>query len=193
MTKTVGIVLGTTRDGRFSEHPARWIQALAATRRGWATEIVDLRDYPMPFFSEEQPPALRTPTDEAAARWCQRVAALDGYVFVLGEYNRSLPAVLKNALDHAYHEFHRKPAGFIGYGGTGGVRAIEHLRSICIELQLIPTRNAVHIGLDAYLAVRNEGRELSSFKHLDRAAGSMLDELEGWFATLIPSSDPCAP
>ncbi len=184
VTSNVGIIIGTTREARFADHPAQWIRELISERASFAAETIDLRVYPMPLFSEPQAPAARAPADEVATRWRTRVAELDAYIFVTGEYNRSIPAVLKNALDHAYYEFNRKPAAFVSYGGNGGVRAIEHLRLICIELQMACTRNAVHIGVEPYAAVRDQGRSLSDFPSLNRAAATMLDELGWWAQTL---------
>src|SRR5690606_4476063 len=53
----IGIVIGTTREGRFADAPARWIAEAGAARGDLALEIVDLRDYPLPFFDEPTSPA----------------------------------------------------------------------------------------------------------------------------------------
>jgi NAD(P)H-dependent FMN reductase len=180
----IGIVIGTTREGRFADAPARWIAEAGAARGDLALEIVDLRDYPLPFFDEPTSPAYGTPRDAVAQRWGRKVAALDGFIFVTGEYNRSIPGVLKNALDYAYAEFARKPAAYVGYGGTGGARAIEHLRLISVELQMAPMRNGVHIGLQPYLEVAREGRSLAEYDFLNQSAATMLDELAWWARVL---------
>lgn len=109
---------------------------------------------------------------------------LDGYLFVTAEYNHSVSGALKNALDHAYPEFNKKPAAFVGYGGVGGARAVEQLRLICIELQMAPTRTAVHIGMEPLLGVKKKGRELSDFGFLNQSAEATLDELAWWTHTL---------
>jgi NAD(P)H-dependent FMN reductase len=110
----VGIVISTTREGRFGDKPAAWIRNLAAARSDLAFELVDLRDYRMRFFDEPASPNYVPPRDEPARRWAQKVAELDGFIIVTAEYNRGPPAVLKNALDHAYQEFNRKPVAFVG-------------------------------------------------------------------------------
>src|SRR3982074_821722 len=94
----VGIVISTTREGRFGDKPAVWIRDLAAARGALAAEIVALRAYPMPFFDEPGSPIYVPPKDEAARRWGRKVAEVDGFIFVTAEYNRAPPAVLKNAL-----------------------------------------------------------------------------------------------
>src|SRR6187399_3386141 len=84
----------------------------------------------MPFFDQPKLPLREPSKHEVAQRWARKIADLDGFVFVTGEYNHGIPAVLKNALDHVYAEFNRKPATFVGYGNAGGARAIEQLRSM---------------------------------------------------------------
>jgi NAD(P)H-dependent FMN reductase len=176
----IGIVISTTRQGRFGDKPAAWVHALAAARGDLAFEIVDLRDYPMPLFEEAASPAYVPPKNEAARRWGQKVAELDGFIFVTAEYNRGPPAALKNALDHAYTEFNRKPVAFVGYGGVGAARAVEQLRLICIELQMAPTRSGVHIGGADFIGMFMQGKTFADMPHLDPTATVMLDELAWW-------------
>jgi NAD(P)H-dependent FMN reductase len=176
----VGIVISTTREGRFGDKPAAWIRDLAAARGDLEVEIVDLRDYPMKFFDEPGSPIYLPPKDEAARRWGQKVAALDGFIIVTAEYNRGPPAVLKNALDYAYKAFNRKPVAFVGYGGVGGARAVEQLRLICIELQMAPTRSGVHIGGVDFIGMLMHGKTFADAPHLEPTATAMLDELAWW-------------
>ncbi len=176
----IGIVIGTTREGRFGEKPARWVLDAASGRTDLDFEIVDLRDYPLPLFDEATGPAMAPPEDETALRFGEKMADLDGYVFVTAEYNHGVPGVLKNALDHVYPECNRKPAAFVGYGGVGGARAVEQLRLVCVELQMAPTRTAVHIGMEPYLAAFTGDKQLSDFGYLTEAAEAALDELAWW-------------
>jgi NAD(P)H-dependent FMN reductase len=180
----IGIIIGTIREGRFGGKPAQWILGIASRRTDLDFELVDLRDYPLPLFEEAAAPAAAPPRSPAALRWAKKMAEFDGFLFVTAEYNHSVPGVLKNALDHAYYEFNRKPAAFVGYGTVGGARAVEHLRLICIELQMAPTRNAIHIGMEPYLDVTKEGKDLSDFDYLNRDAEATLDELAWWTHTL---------
>lgn len=180
----IGIILGTTRQGRFGDKPAAWIKAIADQRDDVAFEIVDLRDYPMPFFDEPSSPAFKDPQDPTAQRWAAKVSELDGFLVVTGEYNRSVPAVLKNALDYVYKPWGRKPIAFVGYGGLGAARAIEHLRLIAVELQMVPIRAAVHLPFDVYLKVLREGADLGDFEFLAQGAKAMLDDLAWWAQVL---------
>jgi NAD(P)H-dependent FMN reductase len=180
----IGIVIATTREGRFGDKPAAWIRDIAATRDDMEVEIVDLRDYPLPFFNEPASPAWATPKNAIALRWAEKLAELDGFIFVTAEYNHGVPAVLKNALDYAYKEFNRKPAAYVGYGGVGGARSVEHLRLINVELQMVPTRAAVHIGGTDFMGMFLEGKTFADSPHLEPAARAMLDELAWWARTL---------
>jgi NAD(P)H-dependent FMN reductase len=180
----IGIIMSTTRNGRFADIPAQWIQDLVQSQTRLEAQIIDLRDYPLPFFDEALSPALAPPQAENAQYWNSRIASLDGYVFITAEYNHGYPAVLKNALDHSYREFARKPAAFLGYGGLGAARAIEQLRLVTIELQMAPIRAAVHIGMEAYLGVVRQRNRLDDFGFLKEGALQMLDELAWWVHAL---------
>jgi NAD(P)H-dependent FMN reductase len=140
---------------------------------------VDLRDHPLPFFEGASPSRVPV-TNEAAQRWGKTMAELDGYLFVTAEYNYSITGALKNALDWAYHEYNRKPAAYVGYGSVGGARAIQQLRLINVELQMVPTRSGVHIGGSDFYGILMHGKSLEEMPHLVRAAAVMLDDLAWW-------------
>src|SRR5258706_10655364 len=104
----IAIITSTPRATRFGEKAAKWIHAIAAARADMSVELIDLRDYPMPYFDEPATNAWVPSKNEVAKRWQKKIAEFDGYIFVTAEYNRSIPAVLKNALDYAYTEWNRK-------------------------------------------------------------------------------------
>jgi len=172
--------MGSTRVGRFADRPAEWLLGLANKRGDAAYELVDLRDYPMPFFDAPKSPLREPAANEHARRWAKKVGELDGFVFVTAEYNHSIPAVLKNALDFVYGEWNRKPATFVGYGNAGGARGIEQLRLMLVELQVAPLRNAVHIQRDDFMAMLLHGKTFADFPQLDKSADTMLGELVWW-------------
>src|SRR5229473_3376533 len=144
----ISVIVGSTREGRFSEKPARWILKHLKNRDGVDARLLDLRDFPMPFF--DQPVSPATPgraayENEVVKRWTAAIGASDGFIFVTPEYNYGPPAVLKNAIDWVYSEWHRKAAAFVSFGGVGGARSVQQLREVAIELQLAPIRSSVHI------------------------------------------------
>ena len=176
----IGIIISTTRAARFGDKPAKWIKDIASQREDVTVEVLDLRDYPMPFFDEVASNAWVPSQNEVAQRWQKKVAELDGYIFVTAEYNRGVPAVLKNALDYAYPEWNKKPAAFVGYGSVGAARAIEQLRLIAVELQMAPTRTCVHIQVADFMAVWKGAKEITELSYLQQNATDMLDQLAWW-------------
>ena len=149
----IAVIVGSTRASRLADTPAQWILKQVQARGDMDAELVDLRDHPMPFFDERASNLWMPSTNPEAIRWQQTVGRFDGYIFVVAEYNHSITGVLKNALDQAYKEWNRKPFTAIGYGGVGAARAIEHLRLIGVELQMVSTHAAVHIGGADFMAI----------------------------------------
>jgi NAD(P)H-dependent FMN reductase len=142
----IALIIGSTRATRFADKPAQWMLKQAQARDDMTVELVDLRDFDLPFFSDMASNAYMPSAEPKAVAWQKKMAEFDGYIFVVAEYNHSITATLKNALDEAYVEWARKPMSAIAYGSMGGARALEHLRGIAVELQMVPVRNAVHIG-----------------------------------------------
>ena len=107
----ISVIVGSTRQGRFSEKPARWVLQHLKKRGGIEGRLLDLRDFPMPFFDQPVPPAMpgRPPYEnEVVKKWTAEIARSDGFIFVTPEYNFGPAAVLKNALDWVYPEWNRK-------------------------------------------------------------------------------------
>jgi len=179
-TPRIGILMASTREGRFGERPANWIHEIALQRTDLAVDLIDLRDYPLPLFNEAMSPAWAPVQNVVAKRWGAKLETLDGLIIVMPEYNHGPNAALKNALDYAYSEFVRKPIAFVGYGGVGAARAIEQLRLIAVELQMAPIRHAVHIGMIEFKGLLMEGKTFDDFPHLAQSATAMLDDLSWW-------------
>ena len=180
----IGVIVGSTRASRFADKPAEWIASIAKARGDFDVEIVDLRDYPMPFFDEAASSLWAPSKNEVALRWQKKVAEFDGFIVIAAEYNRGPTAVLKNALDYAYTEWNRKPVTFVGYGGVGGARAIEQLRLHAVELQMAPSRFAVHIVWGDFIQILQQGKKIEEFEHLNQAATTALDDLAWWAKVL---------
>jgi NAD(P)H-dependent FMN reductase len=151
-------------------------------------EFVDLCEYPLPFYEEARPPAYtardsRTPE---MARRVRRADAADGYVIVTPEYNHGYPAALKNALDHTFIEWHRKPVALVRYGNVGRARAIEQLRQVVVELEMAPLRHAVHFLPDVMRVAREAGSPLDPavFALLEARADLLAEDLAWWARAL---------
>ena len=181
----IAVIVGTTRATRFAEKSAKWIHGVAAARGDMELDLVDLRDYPMPFFDEPASNAWVPSKDEVAQRWQKKIAGFDGYIFVTAEYNHGVPAVLKNALDYAYPEWNRKAAAYVGHGSVGAARSIEQLRLIGVELHLASVRTSVHIQGADFMAVWKQGKDIRELTYLEQNSKAMLDELHWWASALM--------
>lgn len=182
----IRVIMGTTRTGRFGERVAPWVlQRLA--ERGLDVELVDLRDYPLPFF-DQKPPSVtgRNYPTEDIARLGRKLDEADGFVILTGEYNHGYPAVLKNAIDHTFVEWQRKPVAFVGWGGVGGARVIEQLRLVAVELDMAPIRQAVHILPEVIRPAfrAHEPSDFSVFEPLEDRLTALAEGLAWWATTL---------
>lgn len=190
-TPRIALVLSSTRPSRFADTPAAWIMEQAAERDDLSLEILDLRAFPMPFFEAPASDLWMPATDTRVIAWQQAVSRYDGFIFLTAEYNRSIPAVLKNALDQAYRPFMRKPMAVFSYGSVGGTRAAEHLRTIAIELQMVPSRFGVHLGGSEFLAVHPIGGKNAPMSDVEGAIAdgtkTMFDDLVFWARTITPA------
>jgi NAD(P)H-dependent FMN reductase len=180
----IAVIISSTRPTRFGDKPAQWIAEKINERDELSAEIVDLRDFDLPFFDEAASNAWMPSANQNAVKWQQKVAQFDGYVFVVAEYNRSITGALKNALDQAYVEWNKKAFGAVGYGSVGGARAVEHLRTIGIELQMAPTRSAVHIAGADFVAVHPGFGGTKAISEIEASIGKsakdMIDQLTWW-------------
>jgi NAD(P)H-dependent FMN reductase len=183
----ISVIVGSTRQGRFSEKPAQWISQQLKNRGGVDARLLDLRDFPMPFFDQPVPPAMPgrpAYENEVVKKWTAEVARSDGFIFVTPEYNYGPSAVLKNALDWVYPEWNRKAAAFVSYGSAMGARGVQQLRLTAIELQLAPVRSSVYIPVATLWAHFQGGDVDAGLTELEGAAKTMIDDLLWWTAAL---------
>lgn len=181
------VITGTTRQGRFSERVAAWVTARLGERAAFELELVDLREYPLTFFDGDPPARTgRDYADEAVVRFGQVIDRADGYVILTAEYNHGYPAVLKNALDSTFVEWRRKPVAFVGWGNTGGARAVEQLRAVAVEFEMAPLRHAVHVLPDVMRAIfqADDPDDLAHFAPLEPRLAMLGEDLEWWMRAL---------
>jgi len=174
----IKVILGSTRQGRFGDQPAKWI-ADKAKAKGLDVELLDLKDYPLPFFEEAMSPSMiKEPySNPVVQKWTAKIGEADGFIMTAAEYNHGYTAVLKNAIDYVGAEWHKKPVAFVGYGSVGGARAIEQLREVAIETQMAPIRNAVHMTNFWSLLDEKGQIKMESF---EGAGDAMIDQLIWW-------------
>jgi NAD(P)H-dependent FMN reductase len=183
----ISVIVGSTREGRFSEKPAQWFFQQLQKRAGVEARLLDLRDFPMPFFDQPATPAMpgRPPyKHEVVQRWTAAIGQSDGFVFVTPEYNYGTSAVLKNAIDWVYPEWNRKAAAFVSYGSAMGARSVQQLRETLIELQAAPIRSSVHIPVATLWAHYTGGNVEAGLAELEAPATALTDDLLWWTEAL---------
>src|SRR4051794_22877225 len=172
---TIGIILGSTREGRLSPQVGEWVKTLADKRGDANYEIVDIAEFKLPFLGTTDG------TEPGIAAWNEKLASLDGFVFIVQEYNHSITGALKNALDFAREAWNNKAAGIVSYGSTGGARAAEHLRGILGELKVADVRT--HPTLSLFTDFENGSVFKPAELHLTNVT-AMLDEVVQWSGAL---------
>ncbi|MNI14201.1 FMN-dependent NADPH-azoreductase [compost metagenome] len=170
----IGIILGSTREGRVSPQVGEWVKSIADKRGDANYEIVDIADYKLPLLGEAD-------ATEQATAWNTKLTSLDGFVFIVQEYNHSITGALKNALDYAREAWNNKAAGIVSYGSVGGARAAEHLRGILGELSVADVR--VHPALSLFTDFENGSVFKPADLHLTNVNG-MLDQVIAWSGAL---------
>ena len=178
----VKLILGSTREQRFGDKVAHWMQELAKPHANLDVELLDLRDYPMPFFNEAISPSMVQGyyANEVVERFTRKIEEGDAFIFVTPEYNHGYSAVLKNALDYVYKGWNQKAVAMVSYGGVGGARAIEQLRLVTIELQMAPIRNAVHIHSPWAMTDEAGNLKAGALDSYVGAAEKCLEQLAWW-------------
>jgi NAD(P)H-dependent FMN reductase len=182
---TLGVVLGSTRPGGRGASVASWLLEAGAAhleraQANAALALLDVAEFELPLLDEPVPASFGEYEGAHTRCWAAAVDACDGFVFVTPEYNHSTSAALKNAIDFVFAEWHDKAAGLVGYGVTGGVRAVEHLRQVLAELRIADVRTTVNLTLGDDFAERTAAPRPRQSDQL----ATMLDEVVSWSRAL---------
>lgn len=182
------VVVGSTRPGRVALPVAQWVHERAAAHGGFTAELIDLAEVGLPLFDEPYHPRLRRYVHDHTKRWSATVERADAFVFVHPEYNHSMTAVLKNAIDYLHQEWAYKPVGLVGYGGVAaGARAMQALKPVCSVLKLVPLAETVPIPfVTQFITGEGDDRRFEPNTEVEAGAQKMLDELVRWVPTLRP-------
>ncbi|HEX8137274.1 MAG TPA: NADPH-dependent FMN reductase [Pyrinomonadaceae bacterium] len=127
----IPVILGTVRQGRASEHVARFVFDEIKKREGVQSEFIDIGDLQLSVTDAGE--AIKD------AQFSATVARADALVIVTPEYNHGYPGMLKHALDTNLKEYIHKAVGICGVsaGGFGGTRVVENLLPVMRELGLV--------------------------------------------------------
>jgi NAD(P)H-dependent FMN reductase len=184
------IIIGSTRPGRAADLVAPWVIDIVQGHGAFEVEVLDLRDWPLPMFGETfqtvgdfSDPTYSSPLVRS---WNKKIEEADAYLVITPEYNHSVPAVLKNAIDSVFvsFAFRNKPMSVVGYSGgiAGGVRAIEHLAHIAIEAEMVPLRTTT-IFPQVFEAFGEDQRPKNPVAELSLLIA--LDDLKWWSDVLV--------
>lgn len=177
----IGIIIGSTRPGRLGEGVATWVCEIAQKRSDAEFELVDIKDFNLPLLDEPMPPIMGQYSKPHTKTWAAKIDSFDGFVFVTPEYNHGIPGALKNAIDFLYREWKDKAAGFVSYGGSGGIRAVEQLRLVLAHMGTVPNQ--------VMLPLNTDFENYSVFKpapEREKELKAMLDQLIAWGEALKP-------
>lgn len=189
MIPKILVIISSVREGRKADQVVQWFRTVADSRTDLSFEYADLKTIPLPLYAQPGLPSVieHEYTDPAMAGWVKTIESADGFIIVTPEYNHSFPASLKNALDYVYAGWNRKPVSFVAYGGaSGGIRAIEQLKLVALDLQLHPIRAEVTIPFIS--RAFGENGQLTDEAAPKRLA-AMLDQLAWWAAILKDGRD----
>lgn len=186
------LIVGSTREGRNAGAVLNWLLPAIKQASGFALEVLDLRDWPLPMFQEtvETVGDPRNPaySDPLVKRWNERIGEGDAYLIVTPEYNHGIPAVLKNAIDSVFfsYGFRHKPVAFVGYslGVAAGVRAVEHLQHVMIEAEALPVRTQT---LVPFVSAAFDASGQPTNPALEIGLGVMLEDL-AWLGNALKAA-----
>ena len=183
------VIVSSVREGRVGGAVGRWVEQLAREHGGFAdVDVADLAEIDLPLMTEPNHPRLRQYTQPTTWAWSERVEAADAVVIVTPEYNHGLPAPLVNALDYLLHEWSYKAAGLVGYGGaSGGMRALQQLKTKLLALDMHPVKQAVNIP---FVASQAEDDVFTPTEGQVEFGNGMLDAVLEWDRALRTLRQP---
>src|SRR5213075_3325522 len=164
----IPLILGTARQGRESEHAAKFVFERTKARAGVETEFIDVRSLPMKL--DDAGEQMKDP------KFASTIERCDALLIVTPEYNHGYPGLLKHALDMCLKEYIHKVVGICGVsaGPFGGARVIENLLPVMRELGLVAIFEDVNFGKVGTLF--DERGQLLDDKFVGRV-NKFLDEL----------------
>src|ERR1700712_3326973 len=177
------IIIASTRPGRKGPAIAQWINEKSVTHNGFSVELLDLAAINLPFLDEAAHPRMKDYKHEHTKKWSASIDSADAFIMVTPEYNYSMPAPLKNALDFLFWEWAKKPVAFVSYGGmSGGIRSVQTLKQVVTTLKMMPLPESIAIPF--FTKYIDDKGVFKGDEQLDKSATAMLDELETWAAAL---------
>lgn len=182
----IKIILGSTRPNRFGDQVASWIMDLAKQNKNASFELIDLKDINLPLLDEPIPAIHGQYSKPHTKAWAKIIDDADGFIIVTAEYNFSIPAALKNAMDYLAAEWRYKPVAFVSYGASaGGARAVEHLRSSIANIGMFDLREQVVIP--NYWEQQDEDGVFTPTEIQTETATKLIERIAFWSEYLKPA------
>ncbi|GAM19625.1 hypothetical protein SAMD00019534_028000, partial [Acytostelium subglobosum LB1] len=165
--KNVGVIVGSTRTHRVGLSVTNWFIETSKIRDLFNVELIDLKEWNLPFMDEEPPMMLNGQySSEIGKKWSAKISSMDCFIVVSPEYNRGYPAPLKNAIDYLYSEWIGKPLIIATYGFSGGKSSNEQLSTILgqLKMQLTETHPMLFLSKTMF----DDKGAIASFKEFDK-------------------------
>ncbi len=178
----IAVIYGSSRSDRQGIKAAKFINQ-KLSERDVQIEFIDTQKYPLPFLDKMHKEYPSGSAPEIMEQIHKILKASDGFVIVSGEYNHSIPAVLKNLLDHFQSEYYFKPSAIVSYsaGGFGGMRVAMHLRAVLAELGM-PAIPSIFPISNIYSSINQHG--IAVVEKYDLHIKRFLDEFL-WYVNAL--------
>ncbi|MGB5257004.1 MAG: NADPH-dependent FMN reductase [Woeseiaceae bacterium] len=182
MSLNTAVIYGSARQARQGIKVARFV-ASKLEHRGHTVTVIDSQQYPLPLLDRMYKEYDAGSAPENMTAISKALTAADGFVVVSAEYNHSIPAALKNLLDHFQREYLYKPSAIVTYsaGPFGGVRALVNLRAILAELGTPSIPSAFPVS-EVHKAFDDDGNPIET--SYEKRIVKFLDEYE-WYADAL--------
>lgn len=179
----IAIIIGSVRPNRVGPAVAEWFYETVKDTKDVAFDVIDLKDVNLPLLDEPMPPMMGQYANEHTKKWSETIKQYDGYVLVASEYNHGYSASLKNALDYLYAEWNKKPVAFVSYGVAGGLRAVEQLRTVVINLDMVPINPQLWVNIFAG-GLDKDGKVIAEAVQGSASPEQFVESLAWWARAL---------
>ena len=172
------VIVASTRPGRIGLPIGEWFTQQAEQLPEFSVELLDLGKINLPFYDEPNHPKMQQYVHQHTKDWSAKIADGDAFIFIVPEYNFSMPATIKNAIDYLYYEWANKPSLIVNYGYiSSGTRSAQMLKQVLTSVNIMPLAESVNIPLMSYL---DESQQFHADERLNDNAKESLQRLLLW-------------
>ncbi|MPM41007.1 hypothetical protein SDC9_87656 [bioreactor metagenome] len=172
------VIVVSTRPGRIGLPIGEWFTQQAEQLPEFSVELLDLGKINLPFYDEPNHPKMQQYVHQHTKDWSAKIADGDAFIFIVPEYNFSMPATIKNAIDYLYYEWANKPSLIVNYGYiSSGTRSAQMLKQVLTSVNIMPLAESVNIPLMSYL---DESQQFHADERLNDNAKESLQRLLLW-------------